>query len=62
MGRRKINRCQMSSADRRSVSTKGVSGGIAKSGGGGGGRRAEVSLITERGGVVGVPKYVAWHC
>ena len=32
MGRRKINRCQMSGADRRPVSTKGVSGGIAERG------------------------------
>jgi hypothetical protein len=61
MGRRKINRCQMSGADRRPVSTKGVSGGIAERGGGGGGRRTKVSF-TERGGVVGVRKYVAWHC
>ena len=61
MGRRKINRCQMSGADRRPVSTKGVSDGIAKRGGGGGGRRTKVSF-TERGGVVGVRKYVAWHC
>ena len=41
MGRRKINRCQMSGADRRPVSTKGVSGGIAERGGGGG-RRTKV--------------------
>ena len=48
MGRRKINRCQMSGADRRPVSTKGVSGGIAERGGGGG-RRTKVELLSGAG-------------